>query len=233
MRLGAAPLVVLALATLAGCVAAPRPGDPTAVAAGYKALFHAATAIQDEWQHLPMRGETEYRLAALDGQVAIRAVGQHSASGLLRRVWVDPAVCPIMEWSWHAAEIQPTADLRVKEREDVAASVFLLFGDPGFALDPKPVPTLRYVWTNRRLPVGAVIDNPYMPGIVRSIVVQSGKPHLGTWITERRNVVADFRRAFGRELTERIHAIALFTDNDQTREPAVAYYGWARMACTE
>ncbi len=231
MRRAAASVAVLALAMLAGCAAAPRPGDSTASMAGHKALFHAATTIQDEWQHFPMRGQTEYRLAALDGQVAIRAVGQQSASGLLRRVSVDPAVCPTIEWSWYAAEIQPTADLRVKEREDVAASVFLLFGDPGLAFDPKPVPTLRYVWTNRNLPVGAVVDNPYMPGIVRSIVVQSGRPHLGKWVTERRNLAADFRQAFGYEPTERIHAIALFTDNDQTKEPVVAYYGWARVAC--
>jgi hypothetical protein len=229
----AAWFAVAAPALLAGCAAVPRPEDPTAVMVGHKALFHAATAIQDEWQHLPMRGETEYRLAALDGKVAIRAVGRHSASGLLRRVSVDPAVCPVIEWSWYAAEIQSAADLRVKEREDVAASVFLFFGDPGFMVDPKPVPTLRYVWTNRRVPVGAVIDNPYLPGIVRSIVVQSGRPHLGKWVTERRNVAADFRQAFGYEPTERIHAIALFTDNDQTKEPAVAYYGWARMACTD
>jgi hypothetical protein len=34
------------------------------------------------------------------GRVAIRAIGQHSASGLMRRVQVNPVNCPQIEWSW-------------------------------------------------------------------------------------------------------------------------------------
>ncbi|MDH3444676.1 MAG: hypothetical protein OEN50_12165, partial [Deltaproteobacteria bacterium] len=30
-------------------------------------LFSAETAIQDDWQPVPIRGETEYRLVAVDG----------------------------------------------------------------------------------------------------------------------------------------------------------------------
>jgi Protein of unknown function (DUF3047) len=37
--------------------------------------------------------------------------------------------------------------------------------------------------------------------------------------------VEDFRRAFGRDPPPVAEAIALFTDNDQTREPVEAYYG--------
>ena len=199
-----------------GCATTPRlDTDPRRASSGAH-LFDAVTAIQDEWQHLVLRGETEYRLALMDGRIAIRAVGRKSASGLIRRVTIDPAKCPIIEWSWSVTKIQHSADLRVKDREDVAASVFLLFGDPGFLFDPKPVPTLRYVWTNGTLPAEAIIDNPYLPGTVRSIVVESGTDKIGSWVTERRNVVEDFVSAFGYRPTERIHAIVLFTDNDQT-----------------
>jgi hypothetical protein len=38
-------------------------------------------------------------------------------------------------------------------------------------------------------------------------------------------VVDDFRRSFGREPPEPVEVVALFTDNDQTREPVEAYYG--------
>jgi len=96
----------------------------------------------------------------------------------------------------------------------------------------KPVPTLRYVWTNGAVPAGAVIDNPYLPGTVRSIVVKSGTERIGTWVIERRNMVDDYVRAFGSQPANGIHAIALFTDNDQTKEPVEAYYGWGRVVCT-
>ncbi len=77
----------------------------------------------------------------------------------------------------------------------------------------------------------AVIDNPYMPGIVRNIVVRTGTEHIGEWITERRNIVADFKRAFGEEPTHAVEAFALFTDNDQTKEAVEAYYAYARLLC--
>ena len=95
----------------------------------------------------------------------------------------------------------------------------------------KPVPTLRYVWTNGNVPTGDIVDNPYLPGIVRSIVVESGTDRIGGWITERRNVIQDFLNAFGYRPAERIHAVVLFTDNDQTQEPVEAYYGSGRMLC--
>ena len=225
-------LSILLVLLVSACAGAPRFDDAgPGRAAGNGLLFDAKTTIQDQWQHLPLRGETEYRLAVLDGRIAIRAVGRDSASGLIRRVDVDPARCPIIEWSWSATKIQPDADLRVKDREDVAASLFLLFGDPGFLSHPKPVPTLRYVWTNERVPAESVVDSPYLPGTVRSIVVESGWDRVGMWTTERRNVVEDFERAFGYRPNDGIHAIVLFTDNDQTRQPVEAYYGWARMVC--
>ena len=119
-----------------------------------------------------------------------------------------------------------------REREDVAASLFLFFGDPGLGLlDWTPVPTLRYAWAAERVPIETVVDSPYLPGTVRTLVVESGEARLGRWLTARRNVAADFEKAFGHAPRDIIQAIALFTDNDQTREPAEAAYGAARALC--
>ena len=196
-------------------------------------LFDAVTAIQDRWEDLmlPKRKRTQYRLTFHDGRIAIGATGRESASGLFRWVEVDPQKCPVLEWLWYVKQLQSDADLHDKEKEDVAASIFLLFGDPGFISNPNPVPTLRYVWTTDRHPVDTIIDNPYLPGIVRSIVVESGTRNVGRWVRERRNVVEDFTKAFGYPPEENIHAITLFTDNDQTKQEVEAYYGWARVTC--
>jgi len=226
-------VAVLLAAACAPMASAPPtvPPVPTAPTGDRTRLFDAETVLLDEWRHVPLAGTTDYRIVMHAGRIAIRAVGRSSASALMRRVAVDPARCRWIEWSWNVSRIQETADLRVKDREDVAASVFLLFGDPGFLFDPQPVPTLRYVWTNGRVAPETVVDNPYLPGVVRSIVVRSGAGAAGRWITERRDVAADYRLAFGRAPEGGIHAIALFTDNDQTQEPVEAYYGQGRMAC--
>lgn len=226
-------LVMLLPLALAAC-AAPRtlpseiPPEATALA-----VFDPATVLQDEWIHLPLRGMTDYRLAFLDGHLAFRAEPWNSASGLIRRVAIDPDRCPILEWLWRVDRLQPDADLRTREGDDVAASIFLLFGDPGMLSDPEPVPTLRYVWTNDRVVEEAVIENPHMPGIVYNLVVESGSRRLGTWVTERRDMAADFYRAFGRKPGDGVGAIAIFTDNDQTGQPALAHYGAARVLCRD
>jgi len=196
----------------------------------HQLLFSAERVIQDEWQHVPMRGETEYRLTATDGKTAIRAIGRQSASALMRRVQVDPINCPQVSWSWHVDQLQDTAEIAVKEKEDVAASIFFLFGDPGLMISPALVPTLRYVWTSKQTPVETIVDSPYLPGVVKSIVVRSGI-NPSPWPVESRNILEDFIRAFGYTPREVIEAIALFTDNDQTKEPVTAYYEWARSSC--
>lgn len=204
---------------------------PTPGGDGGQMLFDAATTIQDRWEELPIKGITEYRLAVADGRLGIRARGTGGASGLVRYIDIDSRRCPGIEWSWRVDRLQPSADLRTRASEDVAASIFLFFGDPGLFSMPDRVPTLRYVWTNDLIPVGAVVDNPYLPGVVRSIVVRSGAAETGRWVSEKRNLHADFRAASGTEPPTPVAALALFTDNDQTKEPVEAHYAWGRSVC--
>ncbi len=212
-------------------MAPSRDAVKEASAGGARYLFSASTVIEDEWQQLRFQGTTQYRVESYRGRLAISARGRKSSSGLMRRVEFDTERCPELEWSWSVTVLQPSADIRIREREDVAASVYLLFGDPGFVFDPSPVPTLRYVWTNERIAVESVIDSPYMPGMIRSLVVQSGIHRSGQWSLQRRNVDRDFRTAFGYAPPGPVRAVAILTDNDQTGEEVEAYYEWARVLC--
>jgi len=233
------PLIAIA-SVIAGCGGAQigRAPDPAADAGDASAhrvpLFSGATALQDGWQHVRLRGATDWRLVALDGTVAIRAEGQSSASGLFRYVETDHPKCTTggtLHLRWRVDAVQTSSDLTERGQEDVGAGLFLLFGDPGMLSDPQPVPTLRYVWAGVGLPVGTVVDSPYLPGVVRSIVLRNETASLGEWATETRDLAADFRAAFDREPTDPVQAIALFTDNDQTGEPAIAHYGNAEIVC--
>ncbi len=224
-------LVFASVAMQPGCVTPHRVSEPLVDGGVTRHLFSASTVIEDEWQHLRFRGTTQYRVELYRDRLAIAAKGRESSSGLIRRVEVDTQRCPEMEWSWSVVVLQPSADIRVREWEDVGASIFLLFGDPGFGFDPAPVPTLRYVWTNERVAVEGVIISPYMPDTVRSLVVESGTGRAGHWTKHRRDVGSDFQEAFGYPPPGPVRAVAIFTDNDQTGESVEAYYGWARMQC--
>lgn len=215
----------------------PATGKSSAAEGDSSYLFQAKNTIQDGWFHMRMRGQTDYQLTIFDKSVAIRARGRDSASGLIRSVDIDPVACPEIEWAWAVTKLQKTVDLHEKQGEDVAASLFLLFGDPGLYSNPDPVPTLRYVWTTDHVQQDEVIDNPYFSGVVKSIAVhitpQSNDPEplTAAWSVEHRNIYEDFLRAFGHPPAERLQAIAIFSDNDQTHEPVEAFYGWAQVSC--
>lgn len=202
--------------------------DMRAVAAEALLLADPAAPIDQAWTHHVFGNATDYRRVTIDGLPAIRAIGRNSASGLYRQVHFRVAEYPWIEWHWRVARLQQDADIRVKEHEDFGAAIFFIFGQP--SLFHRDVPTLAYVWTNDRLPQGAIVDSPHHPGVVRNYIVESGTSRLGHWVRERRNLIKDFRHAFGREPPDTVEVLALFTDNDQTEEPVESYYGaiWAQ-----
>jgi Protein of unknown function (DUF3047) len=59
---------------------------------------------------------------------------------------------------------------------------------------------------------------------VTFVIVRSGPVGLAQWLTERRNVQADYRRIYGEE-PDPVRALALSIDTNDTRAPAEAFVG--------
>lgn len=64
-----------------------------------------------------------------------------------------------------------------------------------------------------------------------TIVVRRGVVRDGP-VSESRDLLEDYRRAFGVPPETGVHAMAFFTDNDDTEEPVTAYYGPVKLQCT-
>jgi hypothetical protein len=79
-----------------------------------------------------------------------------------------------------------------------------------------PAATLCYVW-DPTLPAGTLLPNAYTPRL-RWIVLRGQGEALGTWQEERRDLRADFLRAFGDEAREPppLAALAVGADADNT-----------------
>ncbi len=186
----------------------------------------------------PSKPRTHYRTARVDGGVALEARANRSASGLYRPIRIDLRQHPLLEWRWKVAHLIPGADNRIAQREDSPARLIVAFnGDPqkldflergkmrlAKALSGQELPyaTLMYVWSNAH-PAETVIHNPHISRI-RMIVVESGDGRVGRWAEYRRDLAADYRRAFEEEPAE-VLAVGLMTDSDNTREQARAWYG--------
>ncbi len=186
-------------------------------------LVDPVVPIEKSWSEMKFGMPTRYRLSTIEGAPAIEARGRGTASGLIRDVRFRVRDYPRLEWSWRVDQLPSGADIRTRSGDDVGASLFLVFGQPGI-LQPEP-PTLVYAWTSAATPAGNVVINPHHEGTVRTLVLRSGEANLAAWVAERRNLVEDFRLAFGRDPPEHAEAIALWSDSDQSNQDVRAYYG--------
>ncbi|HYE37363.1 DUF3047 domain-containing protein [Methylocaldum sp.] len=185
---------------------------------------------------------TRFDVIRDEGQNVLRAVSESAAATLTHKLRVDTARTPWLAWRWKVTRVLDRADLTRKDGDDYAARVYVLFD---YGLDrlsvaerfrirlgrslygqDLPAAALCYVWDNRH-PTGTSAWSAYTDR-VRMIVVESGPERVGRWVTETRNVAADFRAVFGEEPPP-IAGIALAADTDNTGESVVAYFGDVRF----
>lgn len=206
--------------------------------------FSAAEAGGDfpsPWQPLTFRKidrHTVYQLVQDTGAVVVQASSDASASGLTREVDIDPAKYPIVEWRWKVANVLDGGDVTRKAGDDYPARLYITFAydaaKVGFIERAKyraaklfygkspPSAAVNYLWASKAA-VGTQVANAYTKR-VQMFVLQSGAAAVGRWQSESRNIVDDYRAAFG-ESPPRISGVAVMTDTDNTGEFARAWFG--------
>jgi hypothetical protein len=170
-----------------------------------------------EWTVKSFKGETVYRVVAEAGGHVLQAESRGTASGLVRKLDRDPRNTPILSWRWKISGTIGQGDERTRAGDDYAARVYVIFPHWFF---PK-TRTLNYIWANH-LPQGTFLPNAYTANAMM-IAVESGSQRAGQWLTERRDIVADYRQAFGGD-PPRLGAIAVMTDTDNTGAMATAWF---------
>lgn len=194
-------------------------------------------AIPPGWAPLEFRKiarRTSYRVVPDDGRAVIRADADASASGLIFRLTADARAVPTLRWRWKVDGVVAGSDPGRKSGDDYAARIYVAFERPAGergtldrmlrAMYGRDLPDLglNYVWATAT-PVDRILPNAYTDR-VRMIVVESGTDKVGRWVDEERDIVADFRRAFGTDPPP-IAGIGIMTDTDDTGGRATAWYG--------
>ncbi|MBI3376218.1 MAG: DUF3047 domain-containing protein [Betaproteobacteria bacterium] len=181
---------------------------------------------------------TQFSLVEDEGRVVLRAEARASTSGLIREMHVDPKAYPILAWRWKVMNLIAKSDLATKAGDDFPARLYVTFD-----LDPDALPAgqrlklrigryiygsrlplaaLCYVW-DARAPVETIVPNAYTDR-VRMVVVDSGPVRLGRWVEHERNLLDDYRKAFGVD-PGAVNGVVFSSDTDNTGEDAVAFFG--------
>jgi hypothetical protein len=205
---------------------------------------HAAVSsdrLPENWEPLTFKNidkHTKYEVVEEDGMTVIRAGCRASASGLIRKIHIDPRKYPVIQWRWKITGVYKRGDVTRKSGDDYPARIYIAFEyDPdrvGFLEKAKfetarilygeypPIGAINYIWGSRA-PVGTRVPNPYT-GRVMMIVVESGPGKTGTWVTEERNIYRDYVDSFGQP-PPMISGVAIMTDADNTGEATTSFYG--------
>lgn len=179
--------------------------------------------LSPAWTPKIFEGTTRYSVVEVGQGHALKAESQASASGLVRKVSYDPAEYPVLSWRWKIDRTIAKGDEHTKSGDDYAARIYVVFPH-WFFLKTR---SLNYIWANH-LPENDIIANAYT-GNAMMIAASSGPAKAGRWVKVRRNIVDDFRRAFGED-PPAVGAIAVMTDTDNTGETTTGWYDDIRVS---
>ena len=200
----------------------------------------------EEWTFSSFKNPTHYEFVKDAGVVVVKASADRSASGLRHALKINPLQYPILTWRWKVNELIESADNTRKETEDSPVRILVTFsGDlDKLSLSDRLVFDNVYLLTGRRMPYATLVyiwenrarENTVIPNLhtsrIKMIVAESGPENLGKWQKVTRDIVKDYKRAFG-EVPGMITSVGIMTDTDNTGMKAEAFYGDIRFSRVE
>ena len=162
---------------------------------------------------------TFYKVVSEDTNLVLQAESEKAASGIWRMLEIKPGKSGKISWRW---KIDNTLAINGTEKsktsDDYAARVFVVFEPHFLSWKTK---ALCYVWASKEK-AGSTFQSPYAES-VGMIVLQSGDENEGKWVTEERDVIADYRKIFDKD-PEMITAVAIMVDTDNTGVHALSWF---------
>jgi hypothetical protein len=178
--------------------------------------------IPPGWQKQDWGSPTyDFTVVEQDGQRAVQLRSNRDSSNVNKdiRGKVRLAETPLLEWTWKVTALPTGADARHAATDDEAAQLYVVW--PRF---PGAVRSqiIGYIWDSTA-PVGSVFRSE-KTGTVTYVVVRSGPSDLGKWVTERRDVRADYKQIYGAE-PEDPGGVSFGIDSDDVKGTAESLMG--------
>lgn len=171
-----------------------------------------------EWQEKSFSGNTHYELVELDGTRVLKGSTEGAASILYREQPIDLTEQPIISWSWKIDSVYDDIDEKSRGGDDFPARLYVVTKT---GILPWQTLALNYVWSSEQ-GVGDSWSNPFTEK-AKMIVVQSGNSNAGQWVTQTRDVAADFKTYFGKDI-KKIDGYAVMVDGDNADKSGTAWY---------
>jgi len=221
MKSTRAPLVIVVAVAFTAVVTA---GSADYVVEDWRSYPIGTRGIPGDWKAQNWGwGAYDFEIVADNGQRVLHLKSKGDSSTISRDLrgqgQFNLRETPVLEWSWEVITLPTGGNACQKSTDDEAAQVYV-----AWLRFPETVRSLiiGYIWDSTA-PVGTICKSQ-KTGTVTYIVLRSGGGELGKWITERRNVVEDFRKIYG-EVPDNPTALSLSIDSDDTASSAESFIG--------
>lgn len=170
------------------------------------------------WEEKSFSGNTHYEVVQLDGNPALMASSNKTASGLFYKAGIDLTQTPYLNWSWRVTNVLHDINETQKDGDDYPARIYVVISGGLMFWRTR---ALNYVWSSNQA-IGAVWPNAFT-GNATLVAVRNDTSPMNTWITEKRNLREDIKRYLNIDV-DHIDAVAIMTDTDNSGQSATAYY---------
>lgn len=173
----------------------------------------------NEWREKSFFGNTQYKFTKTQNKYVLQATANNSASALYKSIDINLRETPYLNWSWAIISSLPELNEQTKRGDDYAARIYVVV-KTGIA--PWKVRALNYVWSSNKMPLESW-PNVFTNKAVM-IPLRAAKDLAGVWQMEKVNVLKDIKK-YLRLNVEKIEAVAIMTDTDNSGNFSVAHYG--------
>ena len=199
-------------------------GSGTSLAWGQSTVLVDFSTTQEPvpkgWELSAHTGEPHLQLVQDEGKQALRLRSDQASFSLQKKIHISLQASPFLVWDWKVTELPKGGDFRRSGSDDQAAQLIVAFSSSHF---------LSYIWDSTA-PKGMIASAsaPLFKKIF-AVVMQCGTQGLGTWITERRNLIDDYKQAYNEE-PEAIEGVRIQINSQHTQSRAESY--WHSIALT-
>jgi len=178
--------------------------------------------LPSDWMIKVNHGKPEISVCG-DAESCLHLKSVKSSFGLEHKVDVELGEMPWLAWKWKVAQLPAGGDFRRASSDDQAAQILVAFDDKRI---------LTYIWDSTA-PKGSMQNASSIPFVhIFAVVCRSGQTEANQWVTETRNVAADYERAYGKP-APRVKGLRLQINSQHTGTVAESYFGEVAFRSTQ
>jgi hypothetical protein len=198
---------------------ASNPANAKGVPIGWKKLPDALPFLERQAMRV-LTANYDFEIVANASEKVLRLKSAEEHSIIVKDLsGLDLVRTPLLEWKWRVDLLPRDANLSKDDKSDSAAEIHIVWR--------ASKRTIGYAW-DETLPVDSHFANPRRRE-VHFVIVTSGKARPGEWIPVTRDMLSDYRKIYGTELSDPPDQIAISVDSNQTRSKAESFVGTVRF----